>query len=182
MLKITEKEIDRALPEVEEGLAKYQWLQENLYNTDVSTDRAYQRRFNHFYRVRRSPEWQLVFFELLEETKSNPISFSEALEALQNTTGRLEASFGSKLVATVDPELPIIDHFVLKNCGLRLPYSGTKDRMLKIVAVYKALSEQLTEILSGDCGDYLVSRFSSEYPDARVTKIKMLDLVLWKMR
>ena len=182
MLTLTEKQIEQVLPKIEDGLIKYQWLQKHLQETDVSSDRNYQKRFNHFYRVRRSRAWQLEFYELLNAGKSNPISFSSALDKLQITTGCLEPSFSSKLVATIDPDLPVIDKFVLQNCGLRLPCSGANDRMLKIVNVYNTLTSQLNQILSSDIGGYLVSRFAREYPDAQITRIKMLDLVLWQIR
>lgn len=38
------------------------------------------------------------------------------------------------------------------------------------------------DFLTTDTGRYLVTRFRDEYPDANVTEVKMLDLVLWQTR
>jgi hypothetical protein len=38
------------------------------------------------------------------------------------------------------------------------------------------------EFLSMQKGKYLAGRFRETYPDADVTEIKMLDLVLWQTR
>jgi hypothetical protein len=35
--------------------------------------------------------------------------------------GKLEASFASKLLATIDPNLPVWDKHVLRNTGLKAP-------------------------------------------------------------
>lgn len=75
----------------------------------VASDRAFQRVFTAFYRVWRSGDWRAALFENLERAKASPICFGDALHQLREATGRVEASFASKLVATVDPDLPVID-------------------------------------------------------------------------
>lgn len=114
MIQLDEAAIQRALPLVAEGLRKYCWLQAALATTDIANDREFQTRFNAFYRVRRSSAWRRVFYALLEQEKSKPRPFAYVLRALHAATGRAEASFASKLVASVDPDMPVIDAFVLK--------------------------------------------------------------------
>jgi hypothetical protein len=65
--------------------------------------------------------WQEVFYGLMARAKHQDLPFHEVLHALHDATGRHEASFASKLVATFDPSKPVIDAVVLKNVGLRLP-------------------------------------------------------------
>jgi hypothetical protein len=48
-------------------------------------------------------------------------------EELHRTTGRCEASFASKLSATIGPTMPVIDSVVLRNLNLRLPPSGSSN-------------------------------------------------------
>src|SRR5262245_53339545 len=106
-------QIDSALPRIAPGLQKYCWLQEQLLKRDVSSDPEYQRRFVGFYRVRRELAWRESFFELLESRKTQGLQFSEGLRRLADATGRIEASFASKLVASIDPDQPVIDSVVL---------------------------------------------------------------------
>lgn len=102
--------IDMALPRVANGLTKYLWLQQELHDRDVARNREYQTRFSGFYRVRRNSAWRQVSFGMLEDIKRRPVvSIGETLQQLHDATGRLEASFASKLVATVDPSQPVID-------------------------------------------------------------------------
>jgi hypothetical protein len=175
--------IDAALPAVAPGLAKYLWLQANLRGCDVSHSREYQRRFNGFYRVRRDAGWQRAFYELLEAGKASPPSLITLLTVLHQRTGRVEASFGSKLLATLDPSLPVIDAVVLGNLGLRLPVSGPlAERLQAIAALHHRMKQRYTEWLDTSQGRYLIAHFTASYPEAVVSPIKMLDLVLWQTR
>jgi len=181
-ISLSKNDIDAALSRIATGLPKYLWLQANRDASDLRADSAYRRRFNHFYRVRRGQEWQDAFYGLLEEKKGKAVLFSEVLDALYRTTGRYEASFASKLLATIDPEMPVIDSAVLRNLRLRLPAFSAKDRSARICQLHAELLSTFHDFLATEGGRYVVRRFRETYPDADVTAVKMLDLVLWQVR
>ena len=110
-------QIERALPRVECGAGEYRQLQSELRDRDVSRDHDYQRRFVGFYRVRRDARWRDAFFQMLQSCKSQPLTIEAVLHRLHEATGQVEASFASKLVATINPNLPVIDSVVLRNLG-----------------------------------------------------------------
>jgi hypothetical protein len=183
MIRLDEAAIERALPHVTDGLESYCRIQKDLTTTDVSCDRGFQRRFNAFYRVRRNADWRSAFYSLLERQKVGPQPFAEVLRALSSATGRVEASFASKLVASVDPCKPVIDSYVLRNVGFSLLRYGTVEaRLARCVEVYGNLGERFAEFLATEQGRYLVARFEECYPHRQLTPVKMLDLVLWKTR
>ncbi|VAW93945.1 hypothetical protein MNBD_GAMMA20-1475 [hydrothermal vent metagenome] len=182
MINITTEQIDCALLRVESGLEKYLSLQDRLKKIDVSNNREFQKRFNHFYRVRRNNDWQSQYYKILQEHKNKEISFADALKKIHKNTEWLEASFASKLVATVHPEKPVIDKFVLENADLKLPYPSAKDREIKIVSVYSDLETKFKDFLKTENGKYLVKQFQVKFPNAKITTIKMADLVLWQTR
>jgi hypothetical protein len=180
---LSREQIDAALPAVARGLTKYLWLQANLRRCDVSQDKEYQRRFNGFYRVRRSTAWQGTFYQLLEAGKTSLPSLATVLTVLHQRTGRVEASFGSKLLATLDPTLPVIDSVVLGNLGLKLPVSGpVPERVQSIIALHDRMRRLYAEWLDTPQGRYLIAHFTNRYPRAAVSPVKMLDLVLWQTR
>jgi len=131
---MNEPDIDSALLKIEKGLRKYCWIQEHLHREDVSRSREFQKTYNGFYRVRRNAEWQDVYFNLMEMAKTKPLDFSQIISDLRRKTGRLEASFASKLVATLHPDRPVIDRFVLEYFSLRLPGHYEMDREAKAVS------------------------------------------------
>jgi len=179
---LTRAQIETAIPRVEEGLAKYLWLQPNLGLADVRSNAGFRRRFNHFYRIRREAAWQAPFYSLLEESKGRKVTYGAVLRRFFAETGRYEASFASKLVATVDPSKPVVDSIVLQNLGLKLPSPTCDDWLLLTERLHGKLSGILDRFLLTDDGRYLVQVFRGAYPDADITEIKMLDLALWQTR
>jgi hypothetical protein len=175
-------EIQKALERLDGGLERYQWLQAKVLKCDVTTDREFQRLFTVFYRVRRSSEWLKEFFALMEKSKNGGTNFSEALQAIHRSTHRIEASFASKLVATLDPSKPVIDKFVLRCFKLRLPNWGSEDREENTIEVYRQLRLKYDDLMTSPGGVKIRNMFDERYPNANITYIKKIDLVLWQIR
>jgi hypothetical protein len=183
-IPLTKPQIEVALPKVAQGLAQYRWLQANLKIVDVRASPLFRARFNHFYRVRRNHEWQNMFYEILESLKEEgqTVEFSFVLISLFQATDRFEASFASKLLATINPGMPVIDSVVLRNLSLRLPYPHSIDRLERTLELHAKLRLSFLEFLESENGRYLVKRFLERYEGDEVTETKMLDLVLWQSR
>lgn len=182
---ISKHEISTALPKIQEGLNKYIWLQSQVKNERVFHENAeFRRRFNHFYRVRRGRGWQEKFYTLMSTALNENLTFDVILEELKRATSRTEASFASKLYATINPSAPVIDSIVLRNMGLRLPYAGARDRISRICQIHATLERLFDAYLQTENGLYLVNEFNQMYPEVstKVTEQKKLDLVLWQTR
>lgn len=178
-------QIQIALPRVEDGLNKYLRLQNQVKNnSSFFQDPNFRRQFNHFYRVRRGNEWQDKFYLLMNKAIQEKLNFHTILNQLYEETSRVEASFASKLYATVNPSFPVIDSVVLKNLGLRLPYAGANNRITKVCQIHASLTNLFNEYLKTLDGISLVKEFDLAYPDAKdkLTNQKKLDLVLWQTR
>ena len=97
-------------------------------------------------------------------------------------TGRIEASFASKLYATLHPNAPVIDTVVLENLGLRLQSATVPKRLDKVVNIHNCLTKTFANLLATEDGKYLVQSFRAAYPKASVTDEKALELVIWQIR
>lgn len=181
MVPLNETSINSALDNLYDGLHKYLWIQDKFKKTNVSEDIEFQRKFNHFYRVRRDEAWRKSYFFLLENYRNKSPNFQFVLQSIANKTGRLEASFSSKLIATIDPTKPVLDSVVLKNIGLKLPTSP-KNKLQVIVDVYTELEVRLNDLLNSTDGHNAISMFKNRFPNAKVTEIKILDFILWQSR
>ena len=181
-MMLTQEAVALALARVEKGLAKYLDLQKRLRATHVARDRDFQRAFNGFYRVRRNAAWQAVYFDLLEREKAERRGFESVLRELHAGLGRYEASFASKLTASVNPALPVIDAFVLKNMGLRLPSRTSPDRLGGIGEAHRRLADSYARLLASTEGMTAVAAFEQFYPDTGLHDVKKLDLLMWQMR
>jgi hypothetical protein len=182
-IELAQRTVESVLPRLCDALDQYLWLQRELRRRNVFLSRDYQKAFNRFYRVRRGTDWQRVFYRLLESAKSKSMTFPVVLRRLYKEQRRVEASFASKLVATIDPELPVIDSRVLENLDVRLSSAGSVDsRIERISELHAEMATAFASYLRTSKGRWLVAGFRAKYPDAAVTETKMLDLVLWKTR
>jgi|HubBroStandDraft_4_1064222.scaffolds.fasta_scaffold50357_2 hypothetical protein len=178
MIRVNREQIDSALSKLRRPIDKYSWIQRGLRLVNVAEDKEFQRRFAGYYRVRflkSAPRQRL--FDLLEESKKLPADFGTILEKLCAATGRMEESFASKLAATIDPNLPVIDSWVRDNLGLSRPFSTENAK-----EIHQKIRGQYAEFLSTENGKYLIRRFAETYPEAHITHVKMLDFVLWQTR
>ena len=182
MKVLTRAEIVAALPLIADGLAKYLYVSRCLRRPRFHADPDFQRAFNHLYRVRRGKTWRTQYFRLMGQARRRTISFKSAVSILLRSTGRYEASFTSKLIATIDPWQPVIDSVVLRRLGLRLPRKRFVRRVHAIDKIHRKLAHSYSSFLRTTDGRFLIRSFKRKYPHARITSIKMVDFVVWQTR
>ncbi|WP_156774314.1 hypothetical protein [Fictibacillus arsenicus] len=109
VILLDDKSVIEALSKVQPGLQKYLHIRNLIYNVDVSKSAEFKQAFNGFYRMRqRSQLFYDTFYRFMEENKYQSPTFEQALNFLFKELDRVEASFSSKLAATINPDHPII--------------------------------------------------------------------------
>ncbi len=178
-------------PTLSKSIEKYIWIEESLKQTDFHKNPEFQKRYNGFYRVRqRSKEWYAAYFGLLgEQALAVPYSYQDILRKLYEVGGKLEVSFASKLVASVNPTQPIWDKFVLENLGLLSTWKKSaklplEKRMVFAVQIYESIKDWYAQFLSSNDGKRCVQLFDdvfSQYRD-KLSDLKKVDFLLWSNR
>jgi hypothetical protein len=181
---LTRHQINTALPRLSKGVGRYRRLQASIHSTGFSADQSFRKAYCSFYGITpfRDTQWQQHYFNLLVEATHTPPDFTTTLRELNNRTGVVEASFTSKLVASVNTNRPVIDTWVLLNAELELPDRNAPTRLADIATLYATLDIKMHAYLSTDDGQYLVAQFTNRYGTERITEMKMLDFVLWQTR
>lgn len=184
---LTKTKIDTALRLLQKGVSQYLLLQNDvaLNPSTFYGGATFQKRYNGFYGVmKRQPAWYSAYYSLMgQAAASGNFTFADVLAALHARTSRLEASFASKLYATLNPSAPVIDKWVLVNTRRSLPHAAAKNRAALICDLHLKLAADFAAYLPSADGVYLVNEFDRMYPSAaHITDVKKLDLVLWKAR
>ena len=165
------------------GAAKHDFIMKGFLKTDVSKDEEFQRKFTGFYRIRRSKEHFLKkYYEYMESLKGKNPTFEEVIKKVQTFLGTIEPSFSSKMLATLNPNLPVWDQYVLANAKIDAPrpYNVTIDKCVK---TYKKVVNFYDSLLKSDISDEMVKMFDKKLPEYKYfTKIKKIDLMLWQKR
>ncbi|MCM3694594.1 DUF6508 domain-containing protein [Neobacillus niacini] len=181
--KMDDGKITEALKKVKPGLEKYLKIMNLVKSVDVSKDKEFQRAFNGFYRVRQRPQvFYDTFYSFMEVHKESAPSFEKTLRYIHKELGRIEPSFSSKLVATINPNLPIWDSVVLNNLQLKPPAYYRKDRIEESIRLYERIVDWYKDYLKDEEGQKIIELFDEAYPNTGITDIKKVDFVIWQIR
>lgn len=166
------------------GLGGYARIQRTVRETDVSSDADFQRFYNRFYRVRRNAEWQSSYYAIMEREKATPsMAFEDVLREMNELTGNVEASFTSKMIATLHPDRPIWDSLVLARLGLRLKGTTAQAKLENAVEVYGKIVSWYETYLATEDAEKNIRLFNELLPDyAWLTPVKKVDFLLWSER
>lgn len=176
--RILEDQFARSL-----GLDKYEMIMRFAATTDVSQDLGFQKAFNAFYRIRRNTEWRKCYYRLFEQAKADHYGFADVIWALFKETGNVEASFSSKMIATIDPDKPIWDQYVIQNLSLELKGKTPKERVENAIGVYESIERWFAEYLKTEEARKNIAEFDmmlSSY--VWLSDVKKIDYLLWSKR
>lgn len=177
-------EIIFSIKKASEGIIQYLAIMDMFPTVNVSIDRTFQKQFNAFYRIRqRSERWYSEYYTLMEDRKRDPVRFEEVLDYLFNILGRYEPSFSSKLAATLDPNEPVWDKYVIQNIGQKAPYYSSRDKIVRAKNVFRNIREWYKKQLQSPEGKMMVAIFNDMVEGhGRITDIKKVDFILWQKR
>lgn len=148
------------------GLKRYKKTISDLNRYDVSQDNDYQKNFVAYYKVRRDKDWLDKYFKYLQDNKQNKsLTFEEVFDFLSSIEHNTkygkkcteEVSFSSKLLATINPEYPILDYNVKSFLGIKIPQNHEISQNLKvknkaIIEAYQRLKESIDNFINTDEG------------------------------
>jgi hypothetical protein len=165
------------------GSAKYDFIMKKFSKTDVSKDEEFQMKFTGFYRIRRNKELFLKkYYSYMESLKGKTVSFEEIIKTVYTFKESIEPSFSSKMLATLNPDMPVWDQYVLANAKIDAPrpYNVTID---KCVETYRKVVIFYTFLLNSDIAEEMVELFDNKLPQYKhFTRIKKIDLMFWQKR
>lgn len=140
---------------------------------------CFQKKYDGFYRVRRDQEWRKQYFKWMYEYFDTNPSFEEVLTALnsfEKTGGKIEASFASKLLHTLNNDLPIWDSKVMaKMKQFGVVKKTTFHSIKECVDAYESICEWYR---SSNAKNY-VDCFNSEFKNEDISDTKKADFILW---
>lgn len=165
------------------GLDKYNYIMERVGKTDISTDVDFQRTFNGFYIVRRNESWRKVYYNLFEQIKLGTPTFESILIHLFEYTGNIEPSFSSKMLASILPQKPIWDRYVVQNLNMELVGATKQERLKNAIVLYADIEKWYEDFMKTDKAQECIETFDRVMPDYKhISSIKKIDSILWSIR
>ena len=183
MISIDAKEVLEKRLASSMGLDKYSRIMRDFNKVNVSSDKDFQREFNGFYIVRRNAEWRNIYYDLFEKMKTEEAIFSKIITHLFEKTGNIEASFSSKMLATIYPDRPIWDQYVIRNLNLKLTGKSKQETLNNAIKLYSDIENWYHNFLLTDDAKECIAVFNSALPKYNwVSDLKKVDFFLWSIR
>ena len=164
------------------GLPEYKYILEHYRETDITMDDDFQRTFNHFYRVRRNEKWRERYYMIFESYKryQKEITFKSILDNIYDSTGTIEASFASKMLATFDTSKPIWDSKVLSALNIKVVGKTVTEKKESVINNYERLEEWYLEYLKSEEAKKNIEIFDGMLSDfSWISSTKKIDYMLW---
>ena len=121
---------------------------------------------------------------ILEREKDNSsVQFDKTLNELFDEVQRVEMSYVSKLVATINPDRPVFDAHVgtCLNLPGNKPYWNPSKKLCHSARTYRRLMEIVDELIQQGTFVELRNSFDREFPEfSHFTDTKKLDLSMWR--
>lgn len=183
LIKIDAKQILEERLATGMGLDKYARIMRKFNQVDVSQDKDFQREFNGFYIVRRNAQWRQIYYDLFEALKTETATFSSIVNFLYEKTGNIEASFSSKMLATMYSEKPIWDRYIVQNLNLKLSGKTKLETLKNAVELYSDIENWYLDFLLTEDAKECIALFNSSLPKySWVSDLKKVDFFLWSIR
>jgi len=165
------------------GLDKYQYIMNQVRKTNIATDADFQRIYNGFYIVRRNAEWREVYYNHFEKVKTGTPTFASILTYLYEHTGNIEPSFSSKMLASIFPDKPIWDRYVVQNLGIQLAGTTKSEKLKNAISLYSDIEKWYEVFLQTNKAQECIEIFDRVMPDYKhISSIKKIDSILWSIR
>lgn len=98
-------------------------------------------------------------------------------------TGNIEASFSSRMIATIDSDKPIWDQYVLQNLGLELKGKNPRERVENAILIYDRIERWYKDYLTTEEARKNIKEFDRWLPSySWIPDIKKIDYLLWSKR
>lgn len=165
---------------------------------NIASDVDFQKNFTNYYRVRRDADWLQQFYDFFEKNKNNKdITFAEILRYLSNVehkvkqttknpTGKaktVEASFASKMLATINPNHPIWDSQVLRCLNIKINNTlNHDDKIEESIKIYQEIENEIEAFRVTAEGKQCMELFDKVFPSCQdFSDFKKIDFYLWNL-
>jgi hypothetical protein len=181
---VSDADVKSAVKKVKNVLGPYVQMMTLFPQVDVSKDALFQRKLKSVNKFMFLEEGFVSdYFDFLQKHKNDSLDFIDTLKYFREKHGKYFYSYVSKILAIIDPTLPVWDSTVRSVFGFKNPDELSSDdkRIKKAKFIYGTLLEWYKNFLASEQGLKWIGFFDEVYPDSNITAIKKINLILGKL-
>jgi len=195
IIKSVDKEKDTIIENIpQDYIDVYCFIHEQylILGKKIVDDSLFKFVFRKYYMIRISAQVSEPFFTgLADFTLTDSDKFEEKvrevlhkLKLRKDKSGefKMEYSYGSKLLHTVNNKYPIYDSQVRKALGLKEPYGTTPEEKIEsFLSVYNEIKQSYEYIIKNNSLEMIIEELKAkrDISKLRDNPVKVLDFIFW---
>jgi hypothetical protein len=171
-----------------ESIDVYLFLKNEHAKGNILNNFVFQFVFRSYYRLDSaglSDGIKKHYFELLADKQTKLESILSALYKIPTLKGKntIQFSFATKLLHTIDNDLPIFDSEVGKIFNLKVNGTDRNTKVTSCIKIYDSLKIFYTELRGKEKIKAIISKFRQKFNvDAgKISDTKILDFIIWSL-
>jgi len=174
-------------------LDTYVSIKDEFLKGGVGSNGAFQLKFNSFYRLNGAgltKEFKSAYFKLMEENRNTEDFDNRQIKEIllelfkyKNAQGNncIHFSFATKLMHTINNNLPIYDSMIKKVFGFTGPhsYNNINEKINNYLIHYEAIKDTYRQIIENNKLNSTFALFDLKFPNSTLSKTKTLDFIFW---
>ena len=170
-------------------IEKYLRIMEKSEDPKCVNCNEFQTMYNGFYKVRRNEAWREKYYSLFnkylkDRNNCGVETFDVIIEELAKTSYEyIEISFTSKLLATLNPKMPLYDSQIAKTLDITGYEANDKTGKLKEAKeMYLSLTKEFKVFMETDTCERALSIFNQACRGyGEISPVKKIDYILWSI-
>lgn len=179
----------------QEDIEVYNFIQEQYEKTkgNVTNNYLFQFAFRKYYFGPNERFYKKKFFnsyfsifsdKRIQKRVANGIEVPNVIEEIMDKlfpyNQKLEISYTTKLIHTINSEYPIYDSNVIKALKLKLTYNSDLNfRKKQYLGRYQEILKMFKYLLQKELLNDLIDKISEERDVSKLNEIKILDFLFW---
>ncbi|KAF2518847.1 hypothetical protein E0W68_06215 [Flavobacterium salilacus subsp. salilacus] len=172
-----------------ESISVYSFIKERFISSNIIDDYIFQFVYKSYYRIENAgltPDFKKRYFEILKELQNTKnFEIEKTISDLYRIKNRknqfsVQFSFTTKLLNTINENLPIYDSEVAKVFSFSQPYSRPYNQKIEIyLNQYSQINDAYKRIIEENLLYNVVKKFDSKFTNNNIGAIKKLDFIFW---
>ena len=169
-------------------IERYFFIKNEYKKKDILNNLKFQKIYKQFYGMNRffTQEFFEEYFTMLSNKETNLRKILKNLYRIPRKKGdnTIQFSFATKLLHTVNNELPIYDLWIGKAFGLKIIGENKEDKINSCLLIYDKLKKYYKKLLSNEKTKKIISDFRESFNcnKKKISDIKILDFIIWANR
>lgn len=180
-------EIKFLVKPIKDKLSDYFYIQK-MINSKKSgfATKEFRKVFNRLYSIRsKSDAWYNAYYNVFNLAKIYNYSFEEIITRLYNDTGEVHPIFSSKIITTINPNMPSWNVNTLHWLGIiKDDPKDAKDKIKYYVSIYENIVNQYQKHLEDASTIQLIEKFDMLIGDEgkNLTPTKKIDFIFYSAK